>query len=133
MLEKTGFVKQELSFSTNLLCTGVGIKDRKQRNVEESPGHAGKSKAQLELKPMRNKGNKKCFYLYINGRINRENVDLLLSGAVNFVTADIFKAVTQTLLFVLFLNKISQDFVPRGRVQERGIFVVEATQVWNLF
>lgn len=41
---------------------------------------------------MRNKGNKMCFYLYIKDRINKENMDLLLNGAGDFVTADIFKA-----------------------------------------
>lgn len=83
---------------------------------------------------MRNKGNKMCFYLYIKDRINKENMDLLLNGAGDFVTADIFKAeVTQPLLFVSVFNKISQDFVPRARVQERELLVVETGQVSHLF
>lgn len=59
-------------------------------------GSIRKAKAQLQLKSMKNKGNKKPLYLYINGRIKHRRQRPLAQWAGGFVTADRFKVKCST-------------------------------------
>lgn len=82
---------------------------------------------------MRNKGNKKHFYLYINSRINKENMDLLLSRAGDFMTADVLKFEVFNPFSLYQSSKRSPRLYALRQVQERELLVVETDQVWNLF
>lgn len=79
------------------------------------------------------KGNKKCFYIYINGlMVNKDNMGPLLTGAYDLIRIDLVKTEIPNAFFVQVFNKISQDFVPKNRAPERELPLVEMDQTGNL-